>query len=132
MREKPFITEAGLRPCHRCKRLRKLECFSKRTGRGDGLRHECRDCQAEIAQAAYRRNREYLDSVKLERGCLDCGYREHAVALDFDHRPGSDKSFNLNQAGTKSLALLETEMAKCDVRCANCHRVITHARRLEV
>jgi hypothetical protein len=32
--------------------------------------------------------RAYIQSIKMERGCTDCGYREHPAALDFDHLPG--------------------------------------------
>jgi hypothetical protein len=73
--------------------------------------------------------RAMLAEIKQERGCIDCGYNTHAVALDFDHRPGTEKLFNISRQGLfltweKVLA----EIAKCDVRCANCHRVKTHER----
>ena len=70
--------------------------------------------------------RRYLDSVKLERGCVDCGYREHPAALDFDH-VGDDKTLLVSSC--KSRAQADAEIAKCEVRCANCHRVKTWERR---
>ena len=43
----------------------------------------------------------WLQSLKLERGCewvrddgSVCGYREHPVALEFDHRDPSTKRFD--------------------------------------
>jgi hypothetical protein len=74
------------------------------------------------------RNRAYRNTVKLERGCADCGYREHHEALDFDHVRG-EKRFQLAAVTCQSLAAIDAEIAKCDVVCANCHRVRTAQRR---
>lgn len=64
---------------------------------------------------------------------MDCGYNTHAEALHFDHRPGEVKCFNIGeQIGNRSMEALWAEIAKCDVRCANCHAVMTASRRLEV
>ena len=62
--------------------------------------------------------RRWLDAYKLERGCVDCGYKRHHAALHFDHVMGM-KSLNVSNA--KSLAAAQEEMKKCEVRCANCH-----------
>ena len=50
--------------------------------------------------------------------------------MDFDHRDPATKSFRLT-AGTAMLASarrLDAEISKCDVVCANCHRVRTRDR----
>lgn len=62
--------------------------------------------------------REWLDAYKQERGCADCG--THEGRLDFDHRPGEVKLFNLGRPKA-SWAKIKAELAKCDVRCARCH-----------
>lgn len=64
-----------------------------------------------------------INALKLERGCLDCGYRENPVALQFDHRDPKTKEFGIAKALTCSWRRLLAEIAKCDVRCANCHAV---------
>ena len=69
--------------------------------------------------------RRYLDAYKVQQGCLDCGYREHHAALHFDHVRG-EKAFNVCNA--KSIAAALVEIAKCDVRCANCHAVRTFTK----
>jgi hypothetical protein len=55
---------------------------------------------------------------------------DHPAALDFDHRPDVVKEFqiggNLQLGPTQRLL---SEIAKCDVVCANCHRIRTHERR---
>ena len=62
---------------------------------------------------------EMLREHKLRVGCADCGYAAHHAALEFHHR--SNKKINLSFA--KSIGQATTEMAKCDVLCANCHRI---------
>lgn len=48
-------------------------------------------------QYAKNRRKEFqdrVDQVKLESGCVDCGYDEHPRALDFDHL--RDKEFSIS------------------------------------
>jgi hypothetical protein len=60
-----------------------------------------------------------LETLKRERGCIDCGRKDGR--LDFDHRPGQVKLFNIGPDVNRSWAVLMAEIAKCDVRCASCH-----------
>lgn len=69
-----------------------------------------------------------LDAYKIEQGCIDCGYREHAVALHFDHRGELPKRANVSYMIACSPEVIWAEVAKCDVRCANCHAVMTEQR----
>lgn len=83
---------------------------------------------------AYQRDfdrirREALNRLKVRLGCADCGYNEHPAALDFDHRPGTDKCFGIGAGNRRALADLLEEISKCDVVCANCHRIRTWKRK---
>ena len=70
--------------------------------------------------------RERLSATKLSRGCIDCGYKAYAVSLHFDHRDPKLKLFNLSSVPASTpWEVIEAEIAKCDVRCANCHAVKT-------
>ena len=64
--------------------------------------------------------------------CLDCGGSFPVCAMDFDHRPGTVKKYNVGSmfAHHYSRELIESELAKCDLVCANCHRVRTRDRKL--
>jgi hypothetical protein len=62
-------------------------------------------------------------------GCIDCGYNGHPMALEFDHKPGSKKVKCVGQLARHPWHVVLTEIAKCDVVCANCHRVRTANRR---
>ena len=85
----------------------------------------------ESLKAASRRysekRRAWLQAEKVRRGCIDCGYNKHPAALDFDHVDGT-KLFNVSKVA-RSLKALEAEIAKCVVRCSNCHRVKTFEAR---
>jgi hypothetical protein len=92
----------------------------------------------------YRRNRELeLQRVRVRQAgmvdllrdlrrvpCADCGERFKPYQMDFDHRDPSAKSFRVTTGGAMlmSTARLMAEVAKCDVVCANCHRVRTRDR----
>jgi hypothetical protein len=56
-----------------------------------------------------------------ERACVDCGERD-PVVLEFDHVRGvkTDEISRLISDGV-AWARIELEIAKCDVRCVNCH-----------
>ena len=71
-----------------------------------------------------------VDQIKLDSGCIDCGYNEHPRALDFDHI-GSNKVFNVSAMVSHGYCFEKVleEIAKCEVRCANCHRIRTHERK---
>lgn len=77
---------------------------------------------------ARERNRlvkDFLSRYKLAKGCADCGYNQHHVALDFDHIMG-DKKFNV--CFSKSIDHAKKEIKKCEVVCSNCHRIRTYSR----
>lgn len=66
-----------------------------------------------------------LQIIKQEMGCIDCGYNVNPAALDFDHVRGV-KLFNIARGASFAILRLQTELAKCVVRCANCHRIRTY------
>ena len=71
-----------------------------------------------------KRIKKWVDDYKTTRGCKNCGYKEQSCALDFDHRDGEVKLFNVAAAIHRgSIKRVQEEVAKCDVLCANCHRI---------
>jgi hypothetical protein len=133
--KRPHIAFAdGTAICHECNERKPLNQFAPAPRNRHGRKAVCNKC----CYRRYKRGRDlrfrtWLDTLKLERGCADCGYREHAVALDFDHLPGVEKVMDIAQAiGRMSFERLQAEVAKCEVVCANCHRVRTMERRKEV
>lgn len=77
---------------------------------------------------AYKIRRNWLNELKA-KPCMDCGNSFPPECMDFDHRPNEVKKFHIGQEVTKALKTLKEEIAKCDVVCANCHRIRTTDRR---
>lgn len=87
--------------------------------------------KAEALRRYRSRKREQIDDLK-RVPCADCGGTFHPFVMDFDHREGTVKRFNVSAAIPLGLSLeaVKEEAAKCDVICANCHRMRT-LRRIE-
>ena len=90
------------------------------------------DRNREVYLEKNRRKRERLRSMVRElksRPCADCGGEFPFYVMDFDHREGEEKTAHVAML-TSSLSLkrLLKEIAKCDLVCANCHRVRTYKR----
>lgn len=67
-----------------------------------------------------------INEYKMEKGCINCGYADNPVALDLDHRDPEHKTGNIsNLLRYSSWAVVLAELEKCQVLCANCHRVKT-------
>tara|TARA_R110000824_G_scaffold78261_1_gene197681 strand:+ start:72 stop:434 length:363 start_codon:yes stop_codon:yes gene_type:complete len=75
------------------------------------------------------KNREYVSFIKNLFDCVDCG-ESNPIVLEFDHVRGKKKMCVSNMISQSySFKTIQEEIDKCEVRCANCHRVITHERR---
>ena len=72
-----------------------------------------------------------LRRYKTSCGCMDCGYKDHFYALELDHRDDAQKVGNVCHLikRTHSWAKIKEEIRKCDVVCANCHRIRTYNRK---
>lgn len=108
----------------------------------------CRFCQAEANKKHYQNNRqtyidharEYHQNNRVENRqrlyeylsaypCVDCGCEDIRV-LEFDHIRGSKKkSISRLLSTDASWEIIQTEIDKCEVRCANCHRIKTNEQR---
>lgn len=78
---------------------------------------------AQARRRAKERGRNFLRDYLSTHPCVDCGNTDVRV-LQFDHREPEDKVNSPGQLVT-SYAKLQAEVAKCDVRCANCHMIRT-------
>lgn len=80
--------------------------------------------QVDEARARARaRARQWVKAYLRAHPCVDCGEADVRV-LEFDHRDPLSKVANISRltTGGCSVTMIEREVAKCDVRCANCHR----------
>ncbi len=136
-----------MKDCPRCKRSLPPTEFGARTN--GKPQHWCRACHRSYQREYYQRHEEYylkLQNERVERNrqaireaknvpCADCGIRYPHYVMDFDHRFGEKKLFNISVAAGQtrlSWQKMAAEIAKCDVVCANRHRERTHQRSAKV
>jgi hypothetical protein len=128
----------------RCGETKDVAEFNRSPKNRDGLHSYCRSCQrahylengerhrANVRATSRRRRAALRDLVRsqLGTGCVDCGNLDIRV-LEFDHVRGV-KLGNISDLVRRgrSAASIEAEMAKCEVRCSNCHAIVTAERRL--
>lgn len=115
--------------------------------RGDKPNSRCIDCQRVYTNDHYAKNKETrrkqiqsdknrrrlenlarIESIKIENGCVDCRESD-PIVLEFDHL--SDKKYSIaNMVASHTWESIWSEIQKCEVVCANCHRRRTHQRRI--
>src|SRR5918911_1320474 len=130
------------RTCTRCRRtLDEAEFNFKNRARGR-LHSHCKSCSRALVRDHYSRNTEYHVNKAVARNrirrralldqliaylqahpCVDCG-EDDPVVLDFDHVDPAAKTFDVATMIKDAWGwrTIEAEIAKCAVRCANCHR----------
>ena len=132
-----------MKKCTACKLQKSITEFNKNKSRKDGLQSKCRACSKQYAKEHYNKNKPYykeksklyrehlrtkLDAVKQKSPCKDCGNFYHPVCMDFDH-VNDDKVDSVSVLLTSaSWEVVLEEISKCDLVCANCHRLRTHKR----
>jgi hypothetical protein len=82
---------------------------------------------SDVSRPFIRRNLTWIYKYLAASSCLDCGLADTRV-LEFDHvgpKRGAVMAVAWNGYGT---ATLQTEIAQCEIRCANCHRRKTATR----
>jgi hypothetical protein len=85
------------------------------------------DPQKRIAQNKCFRQTKKVKGI-LDKGgkCSKCGIEyngENACIFDFHHTDPSQKDFSPSSFRHKSWEQFKTEIDKCDLLCANCHRL---------
>lgn len=69
----------------------------------------------------------YITKYKESLGCQKCGNKNlKGPQLDFHHRHGEIKKFNISNCSSYSIEKLNNEIKKCDVVCKNCHAILTY------
>ena len=79
----------------------------------------------ELIRAVAKRRRKIKELSVAHKGgkCQLCGYAKYLGALDLHHLNPSTKSFGIGDKGyTRSWEKVKTELDKCVVVCASCHR----------
>lgn len=108
--------------CSKCGQKKSLSDFHKNGFDNQGnqkYRGYCKDCANKRERDRYREKKDFINSQKTK--CEKCGERRVYV-LDFHHRDKGEKDFTIGRLNKGSLEVLQQEIDKCSVLCANCHR----------
>lgn len=105
--------------------------YKEEHGESDGSRYSRahREDQAKHRAEYVERNRRIVLNIKGATPCKDCGKFFPPVCMDFDHIRDTKKSSvsKLMHTGASVEKLME-EIRKCELVCANCHRIRTDQR----
>ncbi len=102
--------------CVSCHRLRTLE----RLG-GSWRSDRDRIANSPSLSSGQRRNMLYVQAYLMASRCSDCGLDDIRL-LEFDHVSGKTANVTVLAREGCSLARLQDEIRRCEVRCPNCHR----------
>ena len=93
--------------------------------------YRCVKCRA--YQVTKRRDRVKVKAIEYKGGkCERCSYKKCIPALEFHHVESEHKDFSLSGDGhTRSWEKIKVELDKCILVCANCHREIHDAGKME-
>lgn len=131
--------------CSKCNIFKNVVDFYNSKKSKDGFQYWCKTCSNAARVESYRknpiktreyslfiqdRNRKHIKSHLEAHPCVDCG-EDDIIVLEFDHTQ-NDKLYDVSTLVFREVSLktIDIEIEKCEVRCANCHRRITHQRRL--
>lgn len=98
----------------------------------------CRECNSAYNQKSYRsggfvfknskRRQDFINAIK-DLPCQDCERKFPPECMDFDHRDPELRSFSVKLTAVgfseEKMRKLMLEVSKCDLVCANCHRIRT-------
>lgn len=131
------------RICSQCKEPKDLEKdFYRHPDCREGFNTKCKDCAKRAANDMYQdapqrildrvhkrrlRNRQFLWDYYKTHPCVDCD-EDDPIVLEMDHVRGK-KLGDVSKLvqNTRSLKVIEDEIAKCEVVCSNCHKRRTAA-----
>ncbi len=134
--------------CPGCGEERDIEEDFRWRDKHRGIRQtRCKHCQSQVSKQHYKDNKQsYIDRARTREvlviednqkrlvdylhshPCVDCGQTDIRV-LEFDHIHGNKSNNIARMVGEGfSWSTIEAEIAKCEVRCANCHRIKTNER----
>lgn len=127
--------------CGMCDQEKEFLNFNRK---GAGYQSRCVDCQKKSYKKYYdqspnekarlkerrikirKQNRIKIKKIKEDSPCTDCGNYYPYYVMDFDHQ--KDKKYQIANMTAQSWELIEKEINKCELVCANCHRIRTHIR----
>ncbi len=127
--------------CSKCKLLKPIGEYNFKDKSKGTYQCQCKSCTRNNIKNHYTNNKQYyLDKTRKRNSelrkvineyilnylknhkCIDCGESD-PIVLEFDHRDRTQKDMHVSSfLKARMLDKVKSEIEKCDVRCANCHR----------
>lgn len=124
--------------CTKCNSSKDEKEFSWRSKKNGTRQSICKDCHSKANEKYYQEDKDtykararisskilrstnqknLLDYLK-DKKCIDCGESD-PIVLQFDHQHSKKASVSRLMSNVSWNVILE-EIAKCEIRCANCH-----------
>ena len=117
--------------CNYCQKLFPEDAFgvALTTEKKIFRRRKCRDCYRLTKQVLISRYFKWINEYKIQRGCKRCKITDSRV-LDFHHKNDKTKLFTIGGfRRAVGFDRIQKEVKKCEVVCANCHRIIHDEKR---
>lgn len=121
--------QGDIKQCSECKERKSVADFYKNPSLPDRLDNLCKECRKVRVKLydkkkVWKKKKYILEYLK-NHACVDCDNDDIRV-LDFDHVRGEKKNHVSTMVRDRtSVSVLISEIEKCDIRCANCHRIRT-------
>ena len=136
--------------CTKCGSVKSQCNFSTESYKGGSrVRPDCKECRAAYHRAHHakpdvkRRQQSYMNGyqnrhrkakyeklrqLKESKPCADCNMFYPSYVMDYDHLDPVNKIDGIGYlvSTAHSWAIVEAEIAKCELVCANCHRLRTY------
>lgn len=128
--------------CNVCKKIKPIKEFRLLNKNKLYRSYCCHPCEKKVQRQSWLKNRAhyvansyaamkrrrltgmlFVYGYLQEHPCVDCG-EDNPIVLEFDHITGRKKqSISLLVCNGLSVEGITKEIKKCEVRCANCHRI---------
>ena len=116
--------------CSKCHKELPLSDFHKNgfdTQGNQKYRGYCKNCANSIEKDRYKKKKDFANNQK--RKCVKCG-ETRTYVLDFHHINKDDKDFTIGRMKKGDFNVIQNEIDKCVVLCANCHREFHYLERV--
>lgn len=129
--------------CSRCGTNKKITDYSWKNEKRGWRNSLCKPCHSDYRKEHYQSNkskyilkakkwnrkqtqvlRVYIYEYLENHPCVDCGVSDIRV-LDFDHKDKKFMGVSQMVRNCYAMGAVKKEIDKCEVRCANCHRIKT-------
>ena len=126
--ENTYYTKEGWKQCKICRRISGRKCWLNADNQEKYRRYR-KEWRSKNKETSRKLARDYYDRIRTiieeaKRGpCVDCGQQFPHYVMDLHHRAPETKRMNIGR--TRGIRSTPAEIAKCDLLCANCHRIRT-------